>query len=83
MNKEEGKIPKSAPKERGRPSKEKTVTKKAKINIIDLEDMEDVEDTKTKWKDFEVETLIALRGEMDEEFARTANKQGNFFPMTL
>ena len=41
--------------------------------------MEDVEDTKTKRKDFEVETLIALRGEMDEEFARAANKQGNFF----
>jgi hypothetical protein len=28
---------------------------------------------------FEVEILIALRGEMDEEFARASNKQGNFF----
>jgi hypothetical protein len=79
VKKEEGKVPKSAPKKRGRPSKEKTVTKKAKTSIIDLEDMEDVEDKKTKWKDFEVETLIALRGEMDEEFARAANKQGKFF----
>ena len=25
-----------------------------------------------------METLIALRGEMDEEFARAANKQGKF-----
>ena len=82
MKKEEGKVSKSVPKKRGRPSNEKVVTKKAKTSIIDLEDMEDVEDTKTKWKDFEVKTLIILRGEMDEEFARATNKQGNFFPMT-
>ena len=79
MKKEEGKVPKSAPKKRDRPSKEKTVTKKAKTNIIDLENMEHVEDTKTKWRNFEVETLIALRGEMDEDFARAANKQGKYF----
>jgi hypothetical protein len=29
-----------------------------------------------KWKDIEVETLIAIRGEMEEEFSKTANKQG-------
>jgi hypothetical protein len=46
--KKKGKIPKFAPKKRGCPSKETTVTKKAKTNIIDLEDMEDEEDTKTK-----------------------------------
>jgi hypothetical protein len=84
VKKEEGKIPKSAPGKRDRPLKEKTATKKAKTNIIDLEDMEDVEDTKTKWRDFEVETLIALRREMDDEFAKISNKQGQFFfPMTL
>ncbi len=84
MKKEEGKAPKSAPKRKGRPPKGKTLTKKAKTSIIDLEGMEDEEDTKIKWRDFEVETLIALRGEMDEEFARAANKQGKFFfPMTL
>jgi hypothetical protein len=53
--KKEGKIPKSAPKKRGRPPKEKTATKKAKTNIIDLEDMEDVRIRKQsggilKWK---------------------------------
>ena len=79
MNKEEGKVPKYAPKKRGRPPKEKTVAKKAKTSIIDLEDMDDVENSKTKWRDFEVETLIALQGEMDDEFARAANKQGLFF----
>ena len=41
--------------------------------------MEDVEDTKTKWRYFEEETLIALWGEMDEEFAKAANKQDKFF----
>ena len=41
--------------------------------------MKDVEDTKTKWRDFEVETLIALRGELDEEFVRATNKQGRVF----
>ena len=79
VKKEERKVPKICSKKRGCPSKEKTITKKAKTNIIDLEDMEDVEDTKTKWRDFEVETLIALREEMDEEFARAANKQDKVF----
>ncbi len=83
VNKEEGKVPKSAPKKRGRPPKEKTIVKKAKTSIIDLEDIDDVEDSKTKWRDFEVETLIALRGEMDDEFARAANKQGFFSPIKL
>jgi len=32
-----------------------------------------------KWKDFEVYQLIAIRGEMEEEFAKSTNKQGIFF----
>jgi hypothetical protein len=32
-----------------------------------------------KWKDFEVHQLIAIREEMEEEFAKLANKQGIFF----
>ena len=80
--KKKWKVSKSA-KKRGRHSKEKIVTKKTKDTIIDLEDMEDVEDTKTKWRDFEVEYLIALWRKMDEEFARATNKKTNFFPMTL
>jgi hypothetical protein len=39
-----------------------------------------VEDTKTKWRDFEVETLIALRGEMDDEFAKKQTNKVIFFP---
>ena len=30
-----------------------------------------------EWKDFEVHHLIAIRGDMDEEFTKTTNKQGN------
>ena len=29
-----------------------------------------------KWKDFEVHDLIAIRGEINDEFTKTANKQG-------
>ena len=31
-----------------------------------------------KWKDFEVHQLIAIRGEIEEEFAKLSNKQGKF-----
>ena len=52
--------------------------KKVKATVIELKELD--EDTNpTKWKDYEVETLIAIRGEMDEEFARTTNKQGMRF----
>lgn len=83
LKKEEGPaqaIVKENPKKRGRPRKEKTAVKekpkkKATTTVVHLDsDEEDV--APTKWKDYEVETLIAIRGEMDEEFARTANKQG-------
>lgn len=36
------------------------------MRIIDLEDTDDEEEMKTKWRDFEAETLIDLRGEMHE-----------------
>jgi hypothetical protein len=29
-----------------------------------------------KWRDYEIETLIAIRGEMVEEFTKSARKQG-------
>ena len=35
--------------------------------------------SRIKWKDFEVHHLIAIRGEMEEEFTKTTNKQGNMF----
>ena len=89
MKKEEGAaqaIAKENPKKRGRPRKEKIAVKaktkkKAKTPVIEL-DSDEEDAAPTKWKDYEVETLIAIRGEMDEEFARTANKQGmDFFPI--
>lgn len=39
--------------------------------------------TTIKWRDFEVHHLIAIRGEMDEEFAKTPNKQGDFLKLQL
>ena len=44
-----------------------------KIGISEGEKM-----TRIKWKDFEVHHLIVIRGEMDEEFTKTVNKQNNF-----
>jgi hypothetical protein len=32
-----------------------------------------------KWKNFEVHQLIAIRGEMEEEFAKLGNKQDIYF----
>ena len=52
-----------------------------KRNIIEIGESEGEEEemTRIKWKDFEVHHLIAIRGEMDEEFKKTTNKQGNVF----
>ena len=72
-----------AGKKRGRVTKEATKKmkkgdKKSTIEIGESEE-EEKEMTKFKWKDFEVHHLIAIREEMDEEFKKTANKQGNLF----
>ena len=55
---------------------EKKTKKKRKKSIIELGLDEEEEVAFMKWKDIEVETLIAIRGEMEEEFSKTANKQG-------
>ena len=84
-------------KKRGRPSKggktsapptkkkSQKTTKKAAKEVVDLggDSSSEEEGSTRKWRDYEVETLIAIRGEMDEEFSRCAKKQGmlsNFFP---
>jgi len=54
--------------------------KKGKTNVIELEELNEHDASLTKWKDYKTETFIAIRGKMDEEFARTTNKQDlNFF----
>jgi hypothetical protein len=50
--------------------------KKGKKTIIELGLDEEEKVAVVKWKDIEVEALIAVRGEMEEEFSKTANKQG-------
>ncbi len=52
--------------------------KKAKVVEVDLEDSEGEEEAPIKWRDYEIETLIAIRGEMEEEFAKSARKQGMY-----
>jgi hypothetical protein len=68
-------------KKRGRVVKEgvrrmKKFEKKDTIEIGESDEEEEEDAARTKWKDFEVHHLIAIRGEMEDEFIKTANKQG-------
>ena len=48
--------------------------------MIELEEFDEEDTLLTKWKDYKIKTFIAIRGKIDEEFARTTNKQCmNFF----
>ena len=42
---------------------------------VDLRDSEGEEEAPVKWRDYEIETLIAIRGVMEEKFANSARKQ--------
>ena len=44
------------------------------IEVGEFEEEEEEETARIKWRDFEVHYLIAIRAEMDEEFAKNANK---------
>ena len=44
--------------------------------IVEIKDEDD--DAKRHWLDSEVETLIALKGEMQPEFVKNAKKQGMY-----
>jgi len=58
------------------PVKNKTTLKKPRGKMLKTED-EDEEDTKARWKDEDIEMLIALRGEMNDDFKKNNKKQGN------
>jgi hypothetical protein len=62
-------------KARATPAKEKA-KKKGEKTVIELGSDEEEEVAVVKWKDIEVETLIAISGKMEKEFSKTANKQG-------
>ena len=47
-------------------------------DVIEVGESDEEKMKRVKWKDFEVHHLIAIRGEMEEEFAKSANKQGKF-----
>ena len=48
------------------------------MDIIEVGESDEEEMGTMKWKDFEVHQLIAIRGKMEKEFARSSNKQGKF-----
>ena len=82
--------PKVVPKKRSRgPAKakggEKGVKKSKKIEekkACSEEGDKDDDEESSHWKDEEVETLIAMRGELAEEFSKAAKKQGmSYFHM--
>jgi hypothetical protein len=59
------------------PKKKKCSTKKATKGVVDLDggsSLEGEESAPTKWRDYEVETLIAIWGEIKEEFTTFAKK---------
>jgi len=62
-----------APKKKG----VATSKKPRKKNVKDVE--EDEELSSKNWRDRDVETMIAMRGEMEPEFLKNAKKQGKFF----
>jgi hypothetical protein len=71
-------------KKNGRTIKEGATTKEGakkvkKTDVIEVGESDEDEMGRVKWKDFEVHQLIVIREEMEEEFAKSANKQGIFF----
>jgi hypothetical protein len=54
--------------------------KKTKTKIVDLEVDSNFEGgSPIKWQDHEIETLIAIQGELEEEFTKSTKKQGMSF----
>ena len=47
-----------------------------KADVIEVGESDKEEMGRVKWKDFEVHQLIVIRGKLEEEFARSSNKQG-------
>ena len=54
--------------------KSKGAPKKTKVDEVKLGDSKGEEDTPIKWRYYEIETLRAICGEMEEKFAKSARK---------
>ena len=48
------------------------------MDEVDLGDSEGEEEAPIKWRDYKIETLIVIRGEMKEKFAKSARKHGMY-----
>ena len=53
------------------------------MDEVDLGDSEGEKVAPIKWRDYEIETLIVIRGEIEEEFAKFARKQGMYLYIRL
>lgn len=49
--------------------------KNVKIDEFELGDLEGEEETPTKWRDYDIRTLIAICGKMKEKIAQLIRKQ--------
>jgi hypothetical protein len=60
-----------------------TPKKRKKICEVELGDSEGEEEAPIKWRDYEIETLIAIRCEMKQKNSKSARKQDIFFCIIL
>lgn len=49
---------------------------KTRHDAIAMDDLEDEKEILIEWKDYEIDTLITIRIEVEEEFAKSTRKQG-------
>ena len=56
-------------------SKSKETQKNAKVDEVELEDSEGEEEVPIKWRNYDIKTIIAIRGEMKEEFTKLTKKK--------
>ena len=50
---------------------------------MELGDSDGIKEALINWRDYEIETLIAICGEMEEEFVKSARKQDITFICVL
>ena len=66
------------------PAKKKKTTKKVAKEVVNLVGSEEEEENASrKWRNYEVETLISIREEIEEEFSRCAKKQSLYMCVFL
>ena len=66
-------------KKKAEKEKEKATIPDSEVQEVEEDDKEeDEEEENSRWKDDEVDTLIAVQRELEEEFSKVAKKQGMY-----